>query len=180
MSVKLTKTSDGISLNIEKILDRKGLISSYLVRHVYPKYKAIQEQRWMTENDSEGDTWLPVKEPYSTRKQSKFLAFPGQGSKTMIATGQLFTAATGKGPGKLAIFDDNSMTVGVEFSPGSGFTAKGNRKRNKNTGELTDYPPVTAYSAYPALIRPFMTFSDNSIQRMTDGLAQYVMTGREE
>lgn len=60
------------------------------------KYVNAQRQRWMTENRSEGRQWDRLNDDYAKRKRKQFSAYPGRGTKMLIATNNLFESVTEK------------------------------------------------------------------------------------
>jgi len=150
-SVEITKVKDGITLSIDAMITRGKSVSSFLNRATYPVYQQLQIQRWETENASENESWNPVKPDYATIKRKRYAGFPGGGQKLMVATSKLAFAAQGLA-GALKIVTESSMTVGID----QGFIP---------------------YAKYPGADRPYMSFSDDSISKMTDPLVQYIMNG---
>jgi hypothetical protein len=145
------KTSDGIEVTIRAIVTRGHTMSSYLNRYLYPKYQQAQIERWQTANQSQREEWRALTPQYKKRKIKKFASYPGGGQVLMVATSRLSMAAQGR-DGALKIVTDRTMTVGVDLG-------------------------VLPYAKYPGAVRPFMTFSDETIQDWVDGVARYVMTG---
>jgi len=119
-SASITAVKDSITPRLQAMLDRARTGQSFLIRVIYPMYKQMQLTRWQTENASEGNSWTPISASYAARKKrmygggnkyryypslgltrpiGKYPSYPGEGTKTMIATGRLFGAAFGPGSG---------------------------------------------------------------------------------
>lgn len=152
-SVSLTKSQNGIELSLNALLTRGKAISSYLNRVTYPAYQQAQIERWTSENSSQGDTWKPLLPEYQKQKRKKFASYPGSGNALMVATGRLASGAQGSNPAyAYKIITDDSMTVGVNGD-------------------------ALPYAQYVGVMRPYLQFSDATIQEWTGGIAQYIMNG---
>lgn len=144
-------TKDGITAEIRAMIQRGRSPSSYMQRITYPKYINAQIQRWQSENTTQGPKWEALSPAYAKRKKRKFATYPGAGNVLMVATGRLADASQGR-KNALKMITDRQMRVGVDVG-------------------------ALPYAVYPGLIRPFMEFSDATIQKWVDGIARYVMTG---
>lgn len=132
---------------------------------LYKLYQKFQTERFKTENQSEGKTWIRLNEIYSTRKRKDFRSFPGSGSKMMIATGTLAGAVIGPGSPfsgtdrHRALFTNTSMQIFVEET---GTNAKGQK---------------FDYAGYASEDRPVMEFSDQHIELMKEELRKFFLKG---
>lgn len=148
----LELTQNALEQRLNEILTRAKSTQGASAR-VYPVYQALQTQRFMTENASEGQQWDPLKGEYAKYKVKKYSSSPGGGRKMLIATGHLAGAVIGPGapfPGTeshRAIFKPWSMQISVSLN----------------------------YAQYVAARRPFMSFSDASMQKMKAALSQYLV-----
>lgn len=130
---------------------------------LYPVYQQLQIQRFMTENASEGTPWDSLKPEYAEYKKKKYNSFPGGGSKTLIATSTLAGAVIGPGSPfqgtdkHRAIFKPYSMQISVDAS---GVNAQGK--------------PFT-YPEFVAEKRPFMKFSQKSLDQLKSELQKYLI-----
>lgn len=150
-SVNFKTTEDGISIELDKIVQRGRSMAAFLNRYIYPSYQMVQIKRWESENATEGSRWKPLEPNYARRKRKRFAAYPGAGRAIMVATGKLAFSAQGRKNG-LKIVTDNSMTVGIDV------------------GEVP-------YAIYPGKDRPFMVFSRKTLQDWSDRIYRYMMTG---
>lgn len=150
----------------------------------YPVYQQLQLERFQTENASEGDAWPALNDRYrlyklrryagGTRRASKtrgagsWQSWPGAGTKMMIGTGWLAGAVIGPSQGNpfsgtdrhRAIFTDRRMEISVVQSGKNG------------EGQEFNYPQ------YAAETRPFMTFGQNSMDRMAHEVSRFIIEGR--
>lgn len=72
---------------------------TFFRRALYPLYRIKMEQRWISQNASEGQTWKSVSEKWKEKKialRNKDAAkYPG-GDKLMVFTSTLFKAVVGR------------------------------------------------------------------------------------
>ena len=137
--------------------------SSKAFSRIYPLYQSLQVERFMTENESEGDAWDDLTPQYSAYKEKHYGKYPGGGRKLLIATSTLAGAVIGPGAPfegvdkHRAIFSPFSMRITVEESG------------NNAAGKPFNYPK------YVAERRPFMEFSEESFDQMRDALKKYLI-----
>lgn len=145
---------DGIRADLTGKLTRARTIDSYLNTNLFRQWQKAQLERWKTDNASEGERWLPIdpESPYGKRKPVKYASYPGGGKVTMVATGKLMYAATGRGPGFLKQVSSTRAMFGVS---------------------LADVP----YAAYAGEDRPFMEISDETDAEFRAGISRYLMQG---
>jgi len=158
----ISEVKNDFTIKVDKMLSQAGSIPAAMAR-IYPMYQRFQTQRFMTENESQGNRWAPLSEKYSARKPRQFASYPGSGSKLMIATGTLAGAVIGPGapfPGTdrhRFITTTTGMTIAVEQS-------------GKNAaGKPFDYVE------HAAEIRPIMTFNSDSIDQMKEELKKFIL-----
>ncbi len=150
MNAKLEVTHDGISEKLKTMLTRANGVSTFLQRVILPEYYKAQEERWETENASEGETWTAIKPGYAAYKKRKFASFPGGGEKLLIATGKLAFAATGRTPSDgYKLITNDSFVVGINDE-------------------------AIPYGKYVAETRPIMKFSDDTVNSWKDQIARYI------
>ena len=168
MGTGITKTGGGLQRLVDMIARGKDKKAAFA--RVYPMYQALQVQRFETENASEGDHWADYKsKKYEQYKLKKFKTYPGAGSKMLVATGMLAGAVIGKSPGSpftdgaaqhRAMFTSDQMIISVEES-----------------GENPNGHPFN-YAHFVAVVRPFMSFSGESLQAMKDTVTKFVIGGK--
>jgi hypothetical protein len=135
----------------ENMLSRMSQVDAVLARDVFKIYQNLQIKRWTSVTSqaggvtSEGDQWDGLTDTYITRKAKRFASYPGSGRKILIAEGKLFAAAMGTAPDGRVLVEKGTMTI-TASRPYAGF--------------VND-------------LRPFMTFSDPSIETMKDRLKKY-------
>lgn len=149
-SVKSTENKILNRLNemVKNVKDVRG----FLERVVYPTYLKAQRRRWMSENQTDGfgdlGGWAPLNPAYARRKKIRWAAAPGGGTKMLIASGRLFKAVMGEGPGHRKIVSERSIIIGV------------------------DVP----YAKYVNQRRPFFIFSDEMMSGIKQKYAQHLRT----
>lgn len=161
MSDGISLIKDGMNERLKQMLSRAQ--STKASARLYPLYQKLQVERFMSENTSEGDQWRPLTPVYAKRKLKQFKQWPGHGTKTLIASSTLAGAVIGPG----APFEGTDKHSAV-FSPykmqiqviSGGVNAAGKRFN---------------YAGYVDAVRPFMKFSDKSIQIMKTALKQYMV-----
>lgn len=153
MDAGITKLQNSIESKLNSMMSRAGKMSGYLNAVVFPKYQQAQIQRWQTEGSSEDIPWPALNTEYKKQKIKKFGSFPGGGQAMMIATGRLASGAMGR--------DSTYFTK---------FVTEGGIEVSMNTSTLP-------YAAYPAVNRPYMRFSDATINDMISGMWNYLNGG---
>lgn len=154
MKAEWVQVKNGIELNLQGMIKRGKSLSSYANRVLVKQFKQAQEERWQTENSSQGAPWEPLEPNYKKQKLKKFAAYPGGGSHTMIATNRLTEAAQLKNTSNyLKSVTDQNVTIAI------------------NTSSLP-------YAIYPGVMRPYMSFSQDTLRSWVKGLANYMMTGK--
>jgi hypothetical protein len=146
--VGLKQVMSGIEDQIKGMLDRSKSMAAYLDRIVYRQYQNAQRQRWITENASEGQRWIPLSANYRWWKEYAFADFPGHGTKMLIATGRLFAAVVGPGGGE---------------------------HRKTTTDHSLDVGWTTPYAAYVDELRPFADFGPKTMDEIYLGLGEFLM-----
>lgn len=147
--VKFTKVFSDIEKKIDAMVARSNRIQGYLNRVVYRQYQNAQRKRWMTENVSEGERWLPLNPAYAARKREVFASYRGAGRKMLIATGRLSQAVIGGS-------DEHKKTV---------------------TNRQMTIAWSTPYAVYVEEVRPFAEFSDKTMEGINNGLAEFLVRG---
>lgn len=150
MSVTLKTVSNGINKMLQGMRQREKALMGYFNRNVLEQYRNLQRNRWMTENVSEsGIEWHKLSDDYAARKRKQFAAYPGQGTKKLVATNRLFKSVIG--PGK-----DFRKVV----------TARG-----------LYIATVTPYAKYVDEDRSFTTWSKKSEQELKLSVARFIFKG---
>jgi hypothetical protein len=162
MNVGLTEIRNDVQTKLNNLLTQAK--STKAMARVYSMYQALQVERFKTEGASEKMPWDPYSsQKYAEYKKKKYAKYPGSGSKLLIATSTLAGAIIGPGaPFKgiekhRAQFLTGAMRIAVEQS---GVNAEGK--------------PFT-YPQRVAQIRPFMEFSDKSINKMKEELKKFLI-----
>lgn len=145
------------------MVDRTGKAAA---ARIYPLYQKLQTERFQSENASEGQKWKPIQKEYADYKLKKFKSYPGGGRKTLIATSTLGGAVIGRdspfrgGVDKhVALFKKYSMQISV-----------------KQGGQNAAGKPFD-YAGYVAEVRPYMKFSEKSMNLMKDELRKFIIGG---
>lgn len=173
----LIKVQDDFTLAMKAMLDRSKSPKAGFAR-IYKVYQRLQTKRFMTENSSEGEKWGALNSDYKKYKEKRYgggpkrdggtwKSWPGGGRKMLIGTGTLAGAVIGPGSpfdssgisAHRALFTSSQMTISVETS---GMNAEGK--------------PFD-YAEYVNDKRPFMEFSDASIEEMKKELTQFIFGG---
>lgn len=149
------KTKDGVQRNLQAMVQRGKSVSSFLQRVIFPFYQQAQINRWQSEGSSEGLAWEPLNPVYAKRKAKIFAAYPGAGRALMVATGKLAKGVQAQDSSLYyKLISDESMTISV------------------NLGAIP-------YAPYPGVMRPYMTFSDDTTQSWKDMITKYLINGSE-
>ncbi len=150
MSSGITCTKDGIRESLKGMMSRTNTVASFLQRVIYPSYIKAQEQRWETENESQGATWTQIASAsYLAWKRRKFASAPGGGEKLMVATSDTLFAATNRSGNSLKIITNDSFVVGIDD---------------------TSIP----YAKCAAEKRPIMLFSDDQKNEWKSQIARWI------
>lgn len=164
-SVTMTEITNDMKVTLQKMTDRSNQAAAF-ARVVYPIYQQLQLDRFTSEGASEGFAWAKLSPMYSERKLKTFKSYPGSGRKLLIATSTLAGAIIGKGDHPFfgtdkhrAMFKSQSMEISVE-----------------NSGTNEAGKPFN-YASHVNQDRPFMKFSDASIQKMKDALTDFIKNG---
>lgn len=131
------------------MLDRSKKTKAYLDRVIYRQYQNAQRKRWISENSSEGIVWSRLNPKYAESKKKRFAAYPGQGTKMLIATGQLQSDVIGGGSGHRKIVTDDSIAINW----------------------------TTPYAVAVDSVRTFSTFGEKTMDEMYSGIAKFIMVG---
>ena len=146
----ISTIENGVKQNLEGMVQRGKSVSAYLSRVVWPKYQKAQNERWQTENSSQGDHWVPLNVQYARYKKKKFASYEGGGNKMMIATGKLSKGARGVDAGYFyKIISDSSFVIGMNLSS-------------------------VPYAGYAGDARPYMEFSDDTLSDWKAGIRDYI------
>ena len=139
----------------ESLLSRERAVQSFIVRVLYPYYKKLQIERWKSENSSQGENWRPISKKWidikTKDKQKDPSGFPG-GSAILIHSSTLFKSVTGLDQTyHRAEFTNTSMKIATTLD----------------------------YAKWVAQDRPFMNFSDDSIDEMKKKFTDWWIKGKE-
>lgn len=149
----------------KKLKEMKARTGKAAAARIYPLYQKLQTKRFETENASEGSRWEPLNKAYAEQKLKRFKSYPGAGTKILVATGTLGGAVIGPGAPfggtdkHVALFKNYSMQISV---------AEGGKNL---AGKPFDYARQVAEK------RPFMQFSEASLQLMKDELKKFIIGG---
>lgn len=118
IKISLKQADAVIERNLAGWIDRARSTEDYIRRVVLEQYRAIQRARWMSENATEGTKWDNLSSDYAKRKKSLYRAYPGAGSRMMIATGRLYKSVIGPGEGFREVITPRSITLSssVEYA----------------------------------------------------------------
>lgn len=154
MAANLKKVQGGITKRLEQMIVRGKEKKAFLERVVYPSYIRAQKQRWMSEGAADGvgrlKAWVPLNEKYRVMKLRRFAAYPGRGTKMLIATNRLFQGVVGSGPGHFKAVTEDRIVIGVDIP----------------------------YAKFVNAKRPFMVFSDKFMHSLKKKYGQYLMGKR--
>ncbi len=170
MGIKRVK--DDFAITMKEMLDKTRSPQAGFAR-IYQVYQRLQTERFKSENASEGERWQSLNPEYATYKKKRYgggpkrsggswKSFPGNGNKTMIASGTLAGAVIGPGAPfqgtdkHRAMFTTDSMSIQVVEG-----------------GVNADGKPFE-YASYADEIRPVMEFSDASLEEMKKELAEFI------
>lgn len=113
-SVALRISVDGASKKLQQMINRSGLARGWLNRVAYPMIIESTRMRWASEGASEGRSWPALNPAYAMAKLKRFAAYPGGGSKMLIATGRLVESMTGEDTrDHFKLVEDKRLTVGT-------------------------------------------------------------------
>lgn len=122
---------------------------AFLDRSIYPTYQRAQEQRWMTENRSEGAQWKAVSDLYNRRKIKDRIRdrerYPG-GPRIGLHTGAL-----------------SRSVIGTDLR----------NHRKVISGNKITVATTLAYAGFFAEVRPFMAFGENTKKTFRDKVLKY-------
>ena len=159
MNASLTQKNDPVKKMAQAMTKMLGSdLSGFLDRNVFPIYKQAQLNRWMTENQSETGQWRDLSPEYLKYKKKKFAAYPGSGTKKIIAKDRLRSAAAGETSGLNKIVTPSGMTLAIDLGalPYARYVADG-------THGLTGFD--------------IMKFGDATIDTMRQAVIRYVKQG---
>lgn len=146
----ITSAENGIQRSLDAMINRANTVSSYLNNNFFKKFQKAQIERWKSENQSQGSTWKPVDPGYAKIKRKKWAAYPGGGTVLMIAKGNLADAAQGRNSANYyKVVTNTSFTFGIN---------------------LANLP----YAKYPGVLRPFMQFSDDTINEWQKNIRDFI------
>lgn len=150
MGVSLTTVVNGIGNSLDGMIKRQNALRSYLNSNVYRQYQNAQRKRWMTQNNSEGDQWKPLNPDYAKRKLKKFADYDGAGTKQLVGTGRLVQSVVGPSTDHRKLVTNRSIEIAT----------------------------VVPYGKYVSDIRPFMTFGDETIEKIVLGIMKFLVKNR--
>lgn len=173
------KLEDGISKQLEGLLDRSKKLQAFLNTNVYRKYQVMQLDRWMTENGSQGSRWDSLSAQYAKRKKiiygggpkhkwvggapnpwraaGTWPTYPGAGNVMLVGTGELVSSTIGPG------------LTGSPYKNDSKY-------HRKLVGEdFIEISTTIPYGQHVADRRPFMEFGDESMDEIYAMIEQYVL-----
>lgn len=150
----ITSKNKVIADRLTGLATRAKSLRAFLNTEIIDIYKKAQAERWITENVSEGTKWEAISALYKKQKLTRFKKFPGQGTKTMIATNVLVNATTGKTSGGfLKTVTDRTLTIKIN---------------------ATKVP----YAKYASDVRPTMEFGRKTVKKMRTAIKDYIKGSR--
>lgn len=153
---------DGVGKYLDALISRTGSKRTFIQRVIYPMYQDAQQQRWKSENRTEGTAWADINSEYKFNKPRLFASYPGAGRLMMVATGKLFYSVRGPGRGFIA---DSSEGIS-------------NHRKVIGDGYMEIYTTLP-YAADAGSKRPFMTFSQDTIQEWVEKFRDWLDSGKE-
>lgn len=108
MSNKMLQFAAKTQSRLDDLVNRAKFARGFLNRVAYPLYQNFQRERWASEDRG---TWPRLDPMYARRKLTRFAAYPGAGTKMMIATNTLAPSVIGGGPGHKKIVTDNELKI---------------------------------------------------------------------
>jgi hypothetical protein len=141
---------NGIADFFNDMADRSKLMAGWLNRVAYPELIKVQRVRWQTEGSSEGEKWDALNPSYRTLKLKKFADYPGGGRKMLVATSRLVTSMTGENKE-----EHWKLVKGNELQMGS----------------------IVPYAGFVDDSRDITTLSDETVERLADMAADYIVNG---
>lgn len=146
----ISEVENNVRDSLEGMISRGRSVSTYLNRVIFRKFQKEQNERWQTQNASQGESWNSLNPVYERYKKKKFASYEGGGSKMMIATGKLSQGARAVDPSYFyKLISDTQFIIGI------------------NTGTV-------AYAGYAGDARPFMSFSDDTLIEWKSGIRDYI------
>jgi hypothetical protein len=156
---------------LQRLIDRGKMQATFIERVIYPMYQAAQQDRWASQNATQGSNWEPLNsKQYATYKLKKFGKYPGAGKVLMIATGKLFGSV--RGPGE--DFSRFQKSSGGE-SASAGFEYHNKIITPSYMQIFTSLP----YAKYPGVTRPFMTFKQDTLDEWVAKFRDWLDSGHE-
>jgi len=137
--------SAGVEEWFKNLTMRSNSLTSFLNKNVVAQYRNLQRKRWMTENESETGQWMPLNPTYRTRKLKQFQAYPGRGTKMLVATNTLFKSVIGPGEGFRKIVTPKQLILGTAIPYATHvdelrtFTTWGDESKKVFSEMITDY-----------------------------------------
>ena len=154
IEASITPKEDGITKALNGMMNRVSTIEGYLDRNLWRQYQKAQIERFQSQSASEGNRWSELKPEYAKRKKRIYASYEGGGNVVMIATGKLAKGAEG---------EDSSYFYREVSSRGM--------KVYMNTGSVP-------YAAYAAEARPYMSFSQATLEEMRRGIRDFIKKGK--
>lgn len=170
----IKKIQDKTEERLNGILSRAKSTQGAAAR-IFPLYQQLQTKRFETENQSEGKRWTPLNTTYAKYKlkrygggdkrggKGRWTSWPGGGRKMLIGTSTLAGAVIGRG----APFEGTDKNVQA-YKPYS-------LKISVNVGGKNAEGKPFNYPEYVAQIRPFMSFSAESKNKMKQLMKKYLI-----
>lgn len=153
-SASFETTKNGVQMGLEGIIRRGKSVSAYLNRVLFPLYQQAQINRWQSQNSSQTGQWAELKPSYVKIKAKKFASYPGAGQAIMVATGKLAAGAQARDTALYyKLITDQSFTISV------------------NRGAIP-------YAQYPGVMRPYMSFNEDTILTWKAGIRDYICKGK--
>lgn len=97
MATGVTITKNGIAKLHKQLLDKSKMPLAIAAREIVPTYINAQVKRWESENTTETGQWDRLDKSYEAYKKVKYAAYPEQGGRMLVATGDMLKAVTLQG-----------------------------------------------------------------------------------
>lgn len=150
MDAKIEQTSNKILFRLQGMVQRGRSVSAYLNRSFYQQFLNAQQQRFQTQNASQQGEWKALDPLYLKRRIRKW---PASGDAILVRTQALAKGSQGLDSSYFyKTVSDDQFIFGI------------------NRGAIP-------YSQYPGAIRPFMSFTQATLDSWHAGISNYIFRG---
>ena len=151
MKPSIKQVENTVTKRLDEIVSRSSGMQGYFMRNVYRQYQKAQQERWKSENKTEGNRWSPLEPTYKRRKLTRFKDYPGHGTKMLVATGKLFQSVIGPGEFHVVQATDSYLFVSTTLD----------------------------YAKWVAEERPFMKFGQKTLGTIRRGISDFIVRGKK-